>query len=147
MSKRCIKSENKDAVLYNRKLQKLLPAIEASLPGSKILYANVYDPMMDMIKHPARYGFKETKTGCCGSGGGLSDTCDSKLSCVPITRSICSLTPFTLPWLPTLTSLVLLTLPYRSFLMPKAIKYFTGYTVYVLVTMRLFYSFMYIVTF
>lgn len=56
MSKRCIKSENKDAVLYNRKLQKLLPAIEASLPGSKILYANVYDPMMDMIKHPARYG-------------------------------------------------------------------------------------------
>lgn len=56
ISRRCIKSENKDAVLYNRKLQKLLPAIEASLPGSKILYANVYDPMMDMMKHPARYG-------------------------------------------------------------------------------------------
>ena len=56
ISRRCINSENKDAVLYNEKLQKLLPTIEASLPGSKILYANVYDPMMDMIKHPAKYG-------------------------------------------------------------------------------------------
>lgn len=52
----CIESENKDAVLYNEKLQKLLPAIEASLPGSKIVYANVYDPMMDMFQNPTKYG-------------------------------------------------------------------------------------------
>ncbi|KAF3607123.1 hypothetical protein DY000_02044618 [Brassica cretica] len=78
ISRRCINSENKDAVLYNEKLQKLLPAIEASLPGSKILYANVYDPMMDMIKHPAKYGFKETRKGCCGTGFlETSDMCNS----------------------------------------------------------------------
>uniref|UniRef100_M4E248 Uncharacterized protein n=1 Tax=Brassica campestris TaxID=3711 RepID=M4E248_BRACM len=64
----CIEQENIDSVLYNEKLQKVLPKIEASLSGSKILYANVYDPMLDMMQNPRKYGFKETKRGCCGTG-------------------------------------------------------------------------------
>lgn len=52
----CIEKENKDALLYNEKLQKLLPAIEASLQGSKIVYTNVYDPMMDMFQNPTKHG-------------------------------------------------------------------------------------------
>ncbi|KAL0723800.1 hypothetical protein Bca4012_038399 [Brassica carinata] len=79
ISRRCINRENKDAALYNEKLRKLLPAIEASLPGSKIAYANVYDPMMDMLKNPSKYGFKETKKGCCGTGFlETSDMCNSQ---------------------------------------------------------------------
>ncbi|CAH2038710.1 unnamed protein product [Thlaspi arvense] len=75
----CIERENKDALLYIQKLQKLLPAIEASLPRSKIVYSNVYDPMMDMIKNPTKYGFKETKRGCCGTGLlETSDLCNSR---------------------------------------------------------------------
>ncbi|XP_010469718.1 PREDICTED: GDSL esterase/lipase At2g31540-like [Camelina sativa] len=46
----------------------LLPQIEASLTGSKILYANIYDPVMDMIQNPGKFGFEETKRGCCGTG-------------------------------------------------------------------------------
>ncbi|VVB01814.1 unnamed protein product [Arabis nemorensis] len=68
MSRTCLEQENKDSVLYNQKLEKQLPQIEASLPGSKFLYANVYDPVMDMIQNPSKYGFKETKKGCCGTG-------------------------------------------------------------------------------
>ncbi|XP_019083040.1 PREDICTED: GDSL esterase/lipase At2g30220-like [Camelina sativa] len=64
----CVEQENKDSVLYNQKLAKKLPEIETSLPGSKFLYANVYDPVMDMIQNPSIYGFKETKKGCCGTG-------------------------------------------------------------------------------
>ncbi|XP_023644013.1 GDSL esterase/lipase At1g58430 [Capsella rubella] len=64
----CLEQENRDSVLYNQKLQKLLPQIEGSLTESKILYSNVYDPMMDMIQRPSKYGFKETTRGCCGSG-------------------------------------------------------------------------------
>ncbi|CAN8285397.1 unnamed protein product [Cochlearia groenlandica] len=64
----CVEQENKDSVIYNQKLVKKLPEIEASLPGSKFLYANVYDPVMDMIQNPNEYGFKETKKGCCGTG-------------------------------------------------------------------------------
>ncbi|VVB07494.1 unnamed protein product [Arabis nemorensis] len=64
----CLEQENRDSVLYNQKLQKLLPQIQASLTGSKLLYANVYDPMMDIIQNPSKYGFKETKRGCCGTG-------------------------------------------------------------------------------
>ncbi|KAF8068115.1 hypothetical protein N665_1151s0010 [Sinapis alba] len=64
----CIEQENIDSVLYNEKIQKLLPQMEASLTGSKILYANVYDPMLDMMQNPSKYGFKETKKGCCGTG-------------------------------------------------------------------------------
>lgn len=52
----CVEQENKDSVLYNQKLVKKLPEIEASLPGSKFLYANVYDPLMDMIQNPSKYG-------------------------------------------------------------------------------------------
>lgn len=56
MSRTCLEQENKDSVLYNQKLEKQLPQIEASLRGSKLLYANVYDPVMDMIKNPSKYG-------------------------------------------------------------------------------------------
>jgi len=56
----CLEQENRDSVLYNQKLQNLLPQIEASLTGSKILYSNVYDPMMDMMQNPSKYGIDDT---------------------------------------------------------------------------------------
>ncbi|KAL0370794.1 UNVERIFIED_CONTAM: GDSL esterase/lipase [Sesamum angustifolium] len=41
----CSHKENADAKSYNDKLQKLLPQIEAELPGSKILYVDTYNPL------------------------------------------------------------------------------------------------------
>lgn len=52
----CLEKENRDSVLYNQKLQKLLPQIEASLTGSRFLYSNIYDPMLDMMQNPSKYG-------------------------------------------------------------------------------------------
>ncbi|KAL6516065.1 hypothetical protein OROGR_019370 [Orobanche gracilis] len=66
--RRCIHKENVDAQSYNVKLIELLPRIESDLPGSKILYVDTYNPLMDMISNPKKYDFVETSRGCCGTG-------------------------------------------------------------------------------
>lgn len=52
----CVDEQNSDAVIYNSKLQKLLPEIQASLPGSKLAYISLYDPAMDILNNPQKYG-------------------------------------------------------------------------------------------
>ncbi|CAN1152107.1 GDSL esterase/lipase At2g40250 [Linum perenne] len=67
-SRQCIQSQNSDSLSYNVKLKQLLRKLQGSLPGSKMLYANVYDPMLDMVTQPQKYGFVEARKGCCGTG-------------------------------------------------------------------------------
>lgn len=48
--------QNKDAEAYNQKLSKLLGSLQPQLPGSTLLYADIYTPLMDMINNPKKYG-------------------------------------------------------------------------------------------
>uniref|UniRef100_A0A1D1XSV1 GDSL esterase/lipase At2g30310 n=1 Tax=Anthurium amnicola TaxID=1678845 RepID=A0A1D1XSV1_9ARAE len=64
----CIDEENSDAVAYNAKLQKLLLGMSPSLVEGRIAYINVYVALLDMVTWPQKYGFEETKKGCCGTG-------------------------------------------------------------------------------
>ncbi|KAL8089171.1 GDSL esterase/lipase At1g58430-like [Apium graveolens] len=66
--KECIQDQNWDSQSYNDKLKKLLQIIQNDLKGSKILYSDIYDPVMKMINNPQEYGFAETRRGCCGTG-------------------------------------------------------------------------------
>ncbi|KAL3518002.1 hypothetical protein ACH5RR_020591 [Cinchona calisaya] len=66
--RRCVDKENLDSQSYNEKLEKLLPKLQETLPGTKILYVDTYSHLMDMIKNPQKYGFGETTRGCCGTG-------------------------------------------------------------------------------
>ncbi|CAI0549055.1 unnamed protein product [Linum tenue] len=66
--RRCVETQNQGSQSYNAKLKKLLAKLQSSLAGSTVTYSNVYDPLLDMITHPSKYGFVETKQGCCGSG-------------------------------------------------------------------------------
>ncbi|XP_050235228.1 GDSL esterase/lipase At2g30310-like [Mercurialis annua] len=59
--------QNKNSIIYNDKLIKLLIRLQQSLPASKIVYNDFYYTVMDMINNPKKYGFEETKNGCCGS--------------------------------------------------------------------------------
>ncbi|KAM5583070.1 GDSL esterase/lipase [Rosa sericea] len=85
--RRCIEEENLDALVYNKKLARLLPKIQSLLPRSKIVYADVYMPLIDMINNPLNFGFLETKRGCCGTGlveagpfcNSLTAVCDNVL--------------------------------------------------------------------
>lgn len=52
----CNHKENADAQSYNKKLEKLVSHMEAELPGSRILYVDTYNHLMDMINSPHRYG-------------------------------------------------------------------------------------------
>ncbi|CAK9164139.1 unnamed protein product [Ilex paraguariensis] len=80
------------AVPYNQKLVARLQQLQESLPGSKLVHADIYTPWMDMIKNPWKYGktsvlgrnliikmitfgvlnsesgFTVTNGGCCGLG-------------------------------------------------------------------------------
>lgn len=64
----CINEQNSDAMVYNSKLEKMLTGLQESFHGSRIVYGNLYDPVMDMINNPQKYGFEETLKGCCGTG-------------------------------------------------------------------------------
>ena len=55
-NRKCLEDQNSDAQSYNKKLAKLLPEIQATLPRSKIVYADVYEPLIDMINLPQQYG-------------------------------------------------------------------------------------------
>ncbi|KAG8496613.1 hypothetical protein CXB51_007877 [Gossypium anomalum] len=67
-NRKCLEDQNSDAESYNKKLAKLLPELQAKLPGSKLAYTDVYEPLFDMINYPQQYGFVEIKRGCCGTG-------------------------------------------------------------------------------
>ncbi|GMY08936.1 GDSL esterase/lipase At2g31550-like [Fagus crenata] len=65
---KCIEHQNLDAQSYNQKLVNQLSKIQAVLLESKISYSDVYEQVNDMINHPQKYGFVQTKRGCCGTG-------------------------------------------------------------------------------
>ncbi|CAK9314601.1 unnamed protein product [Citrullus colocynthis] len=68
LNRKCLEDQNTDANAHNQKLSKLLENLQPQLPGSTILYADVYTPLMDMINNPQKYGFEQTNRGCCGTG-------------------------------------------------------------------------------
>lgn len=54
----CVQQQNEDSVVYNLKLQSLLPSIQASRPGTTIAYLDAYDALLNMIIIPEEYGKK-----------------------------------------------------------------------------------------
>lgn len=52
----CIEKENSNSQSYNKKLEELLPHLQAQLPGSKIFYADIYTPLSNFINYPHEYG-------------------------------------------------------------------------------------------
>ncbi|CAL9752533.1 unnamed protein product [Musa acuminata subsp. burmannicoides] len=64
----CVDEQNSDARHYNSKLKHLLLKTQQSLPGSKFVYLDLYDFLMEVLNNAAKHGFHETKRGCCGTG-------------------------------------------------------------------------------
>ncbi|XP_044973080.1 GDSL esterase/lipase At1g58430-like [Hordeum vulgare subsp. vulgare] len=64
----CVDEQNREAQVYNSKLQKLIPALQGSLRGSRIVYLNAYEAFTQIIDNSNKYGFTETTLGCCGTG-------------------------------------------------------------------------------
>ncbi|GKV45084.1 hypothetical protein SLEP1_g52208 [Rubroshorea leprosula] len=68
LTRGCANKSNHAALLYNSKLSAQMDSLKNSLPGFKIVYADVYNPLLSIIQNPKQYGFEEVSRGCCGTG-------------------------------------------------------------------------------
>ncbi|KAF7843657.1 GDSL esterase/lipase 5 [Senna tora] len=64
----CLEELSLLAKLHNTQLSMILQKLEKELEGFKYAHTNSYDLISDMIDNPSKYGFKEGKVACCGSG-------------------------------------------------------------------------------
>lgn len=46
----------------------MLDFLRAKLPGLRMVYSDTFNPLMDMVNNPAKYGFEDTRKACCGTG-------------------------------------------------------------------------------
>ncbi|XP_010465393.1 PREDICTED: GDSL esterase/lipase At3g14820-like [Camelina sativa] len=63
----CFEDLNKMALHFNSKLSSSLDALTKALPG-RVVYIDVYETLLDIIKNPTKYGFEVADKGCCGTG-------------------------------------------------------------------------------
>lgn len=52
----CAENYNEAATLFNRKLSPELHSLARTLPGSKLVYLDIYNPLLDIILNPQKYG-------------------------------------------------------------------------------------------
>ncbi|KAL4583173.1 hypothetical protein LXL04_007739 [Taraxacum kok-saghyz] len=64
----CAKEHNEAAQLYNKKLQQGIEHLNRYHAGSKIVYIDIYKPLLDIIQNPPQYGLEVVDKGCCGTG-------------------------------------------------------------------------------
>ncbi|KAJ9691837.1 hypothetical protein PVL29_011113 [Vitis rotundifolia] len=64
----CIEEASEQAKLHNKALSKVLQKLESKLKGFKYSMFDFYTTFEDRMNNPSKYGFKEGKTACCGSG-------------------------------------------------------------------------------
>lgn len=48
----CLQNQNSDPQVYNRKLQAMLNKLQSSLPGSTLVYADIFTPMKELAFNP-----------------------------------------------------------------------------------------------
>ncbi|KAK9923837.1 hypothetical protein M0R45_032235 [Rubus argutus] len=64
----CVEEFNTLLKLHNRVLDKVLLKLKGHLAEFKYSYPNLYHHVNEIFNNPSKYGFKEAKTACCGSG-------------------------------------------------------------------------------
>ncbi|XVE51419.1 hypothetical protein DITRI_Ditri02bG0038700 [Diplodiscus trichospermus] len=66
----CIKTYSRIAMEYNQMLQNEVNSMRGRLAhiGTKIVYIDIFTPLVDMIQGLGKHEFDEVSDGCCGSG-------------------------------------------------------------------------------
>ncbi|XP_057422200.1 GDSL esterase/lipase EXL3-like [Lotus japonicus] len=85
MQRSCLNPSNQAAVLFNSKLSYQMDQLANKFSDARLVYLESYYPFLDIIQHPAKYGFKETEKGCCGTGN-----IEVSILCNPYTMNSCS---------------------------------------------------------
>ncbi|CAN1824636.1 GDSL esterase/lipase EXL3, partial [Linum perenne] len=66
--RKCAEDRNEAALMFNSKLEPKLKSLGQALPRSKIVYIDVYTPLLQLIQNPRKFGFEDSEKGCCGTG-------------------------------------------------------------------------------
>lgn len=64
----CNERINEASYEFNQKWEPTLANLQASLPGSTIVYSDIYTIAVQAVQNPLYYGFQEVTRGCCGTG-------------------------------------------------------------------------------
>ncbi|KAL0009719.1 hypothetical protein SO802_004827 [Lithocarpus litseifolius] len=64
----CAEEPSALARLHNRALANVLKKLESKLQGFKYSIFDYYNALGDRVNNPSKYGFKNGKAACCGSG-------------------------------------------------------------------------------
>lgn len=64
----CVQEYNDAAVFFNNKLSIGIDTFKRNFPSSRIVYMDVYNPLLDIIVNNQNYGYEVGDRGCCGTG-------------------------------------------------------------------------------
>ncbi|GAA0159646.1 hydrolase [Lithospermum erythrorhizon] len=64
----CSDPYNAGATFFNNKMATELPSLKAQLPGSKLVFIDIYSLLEVIIQKPQSFGFSYVDKGCCGTG-------------------------------------------------------------------------------
>ncbi|OAY50544.1 GDSL esterase/lipase EXL3 [Manihot esculenta] len=81
----CADDYNQAATLFNSKLSENIDSLATNLSNSKIVYIDVYNPLLDLIQNPNKYDFQVSNKGCCGTGN-----LEVSILCNKLMSGICS---------------------------------------------------------
>ncbi|KAK9162035.1 hypothetical protein Syun_002937 [Stephania yunnanensis] len=77
---RCNEGINMIVSLFNTGLVKLVDRFnKGGLPGSKLVYANLYESAKELVTNAPNYGFEVVDKGCCGVGRN-----NGQITCLPL---------------------------------------------------------------
>ncbi|GLT56060.1 hypothetical protein SLA2020_291330 [Shorea laevis] len=68
LGNKCAKEASTLARIHNRYLAVALKKLESELSGFKYSIFDYCHSLEDRVNNPSKYGFKEGKAACCGSG-------------------------------------------------------------------------------
>ncbi|KAF8406616.1 hypothetical protein HHK36_008706 [Tetracentron sinense] len=66
--RKCVKGRNQAAKLFNSKLSSELDSLNNKLPHARLVYIDIYNPLLYLIQKPRASGFEVVNKGCCGTG-------------------------------------------------------------------------------
>ncbi|XP_050247888.1 GDSL esterase/lipase At4g26790-like [Quercus robur] len=64
----CVEKYNKVALEFNWKLNGLVKRLNKELPGLRLILADAYTILYQIIKRPSLYGFDAVEVACCSTG-------------------------------------------------------------------------------
>ncbi|XP_019420772.1 PREDICTED: uncharacterized protein LOC109330963 [Lupinus angustifolius] len=81
----CSDFSNQVAILFNSKLSFQMESLQTKLFDAKFVYLDSYNPLLDILQNPSKYGFEEADRGCCGTGN-----IEVGILCNPYSINTCS---------------------------------------------------------